>query len=593
MTSLLDNKILPAFWAFMIFLGFFAHLPDLGGDTPSRLLFGWAILFAITGWFGFHALRQDAVDVPMSVLFALIISPLYLLLLGLLGHAIDFSFAWTPALVVFALALLFIALTNSGLKQAAFDKILIFAVLTQALMVLGSEDFPLLAAIPGPMAWPSQQVFVFGGYWQVNVMSNILSCLTLWSLWHISRLSAFTPWHGLVALCALILFPLTIGWTNSFSGLVFLLVGLALLSVTGWQQREQLRLWIFMAGVAVTLISLLASSYIGLGVETAPNAVAKAGASSMPDRLGIWLRSYYAFLEAPLFGHGLGHFASIYNDMALLHSDTQGYRWIDNTRNAHNIIVHNLVEIGLIGTIILLGPFVWFGVTLLKRHPQHWATVAILAPVLGHMMTGYPQRQSAVPLLLVVLVVSHMSEFYGAGPMRKISLQALYPRLRLSALAAFVLPAMIGAIWTGIAFSKASARQMMLTHPQYDQRMIPWRFSQPDLQHPFLGHGAQVQAVFGLTSRAVYAQDKANLPRLLGMLSEFERTSIRGRPAWGVLVRGYIVVGDLDKAREVMKIGAALDPNWARATMQGLAEEIKVGRQDILRAIDPNPRPAE
>ena len=580
-------------FAALIFLGFFAHLPDLGGDTPSRLLFGWAIFFAIIGWFGFHALRQDDIDVPMPVLFVLIVSPLYLLLHGPLGHAADFSFAWTPALVVFALALLFIVLANFGLGDTDFDRILVFAVLTQALMVLGSEDFPLLAAIPGPMAWPSQQVFVHGGYWQVNVMSNILSCLTLWSLWHISRLSAFTPWHGLVALCAFILFPLTVGWTNSFSGLVFLLVGLALISVIAWQQREQLRPRIFMAGVAVTLISLLASSYIGLGVETAPNAVAKAGASSMPDRLGIWLRSYYAFREAPLLGHGLGNFSSIYNDMALLHSDTQSYRWIDNTRNAHNIIVHNLVEIGVIGTIILLGPFVWFGVTLLKRHPQHWATVAILVPVLGHMMTGYPQRQSAVPLLLVVLIVMYKSVLYGAGPLRKIPLKALHPRLRLSALAAFVLPAMVGAIWTGIEFSKASARQMMLTHPQYDQRMIPWRFSQPDLQHPFLGHGAQVQAVFGLTSRAVYAQDKANLPRLLDRLSELERTSIRGRPAWGVLVRGYIVVGDLDKAREVMKIGAALDPHWARATMQGLAEEIKVGRQDILRAIDPNLRPAE
>ena len=189
----------PGGFAAFIFLGFFAHLPDLGGDTPSRLLFGWAIFFAIIGWFGLHALNQDDIDVPIPVLFALIISPVYLLLLGLLGHAVDFSFAWTPALVVFSVALLFVALANSGLSQAAFDKILIFAVLTQALMVLGSEDFPLLAAIPGPMTWPSQQVFVHGGYWQVNVMSNILSCLTLWSLWHLSRLSAFTPWHGTVA----------------------------------------------------------------------------------------------------------------------------------------------------------------------------------------------------------------------------------------------------------------------------------------------------------------------------------------------------------------------------------------------------------
>ena len=580
-------------FAVLLFLGFFAHLPDLGGDTPTRLLFGWAIFFAIIGWFGSHALRQDAIEVPFSVLFALIISPVYLLLLAPLGHAVDFSFAWTPALVVFSVALLFIALANSGLDETAFDKILIFAVLMQALMVLGSEDFPLLAAIPGPMTWPSQQVFVHGGYWQVNVMSNILSCLTLWSLWHLSRFSAFTAWHGLVAICAFILFPLTVGWTNSFSGLVFLLVGSVLMAVSAWQQKDQLRLRVFMAGVLVTLLSLLASSYIGLGVETAPNTVGKAGNSSAPHRLGIWLRSYYAFREAPLFGHGLGNFASIYNDMALLHGDTQSYRWIDNTRNAHNIVMQNLVEIGLIGAMILLGPFIWFGTALLKRHPQHWASVAILAPVLGHMMTGYPQRQSAVPLLLIVLVLTHMSSLYGAGACLRISLHAIHPRLRILVLAAFVLPAMVGAIWTGIDFSKASAHQMMLTHPQYDPRMIPWRLSQPDLKHPFLGHGAQVQAVFGLTSRAVYAQDKANLPKLLEMLRTYEHTSIRGRPAWGVLVRGYIVIGDLDKAREIMKIAAALDPRWAQSTMKDLSNEIKIGGERVLRAIDPNPRPAE
>ena len=580
-------------FAGLIFIGFFGHLPDIGGDNPTRMLFSWAIFFALIGWFGFHALRQDAIHVSTPVLFALIISPAYLLLLGPVGHAVDFSFAWTPALVVFSLALLFIALSNSGLSRASFDKILIFAILTQALMVLGSADFPLLALIPGPVTWPSHQVFVHGGYWQINVMSNILSCLTLWSLWHLSRLSAFTPWHGLVAICAFILFPLTVGWTNSFSGLLFLLVGLALVAISAWQQKEQLRSQIFIAGGAIILVSLLASSTIGIGVETAPNAVVKAGTSSMPYRLGIWLRSFYAFREAPLFGHGLGSFASIYNDMALLHIDTQSYRWVDNMRHGHNIVMQNLVEIGLLGTIILLGPFIWFGVVLLKRHPQHWVSVAILAPVLGHMMTGYPQRQSAVPLLLVVLVVTHMSVLYGAGPMRKISLQAVHPKLRLLALAVFVLPAMLGAIWTGIEFSKASVHQLFLSQQKYDPKLIPWRLSQPDLTHPFLAYGARQQSVFGLTVRAAYAQDKANLPKLLEMLEVYERTSIRGRMTWYILVRGYIIVGDLEKAREVMKIAAALDPQWTRETMQGLAKEIKTGRQDILRAIDPNPRPVE
>ena len=110
---------------------------------------------------------------------------------------------------------------------------------------------------------------------------------------------------------------------------------------------------------------------------------------------------------------------------------------------------------------------------------------------------------------------------------------------------------------------------------------------------PVLGHGAHVQAVFGLTSRAVYAQDKANLPRLLEMLRVHEQTSIRGRPAWGILVRGYIITGHFDKARAVMQIGAALDPQWARTTIMDLADEMNVGSEAILRAVDPNPRPAE
>lgn len=583
-------------FAGFIFIGFFAHLPDIGGDTPTRLLFGWAIVFALTGFFGFQALSRSELALPRPLLFAGLVSPIYLLLLGGIGHSVDMSFAWTPALVVFCVAALFAMLTNAGLGEAAHDKILIFAVLTQALLVLGSADYPLLAMIPGPVAWPSQQIFVHGGYWQINVMSNVLSCLSLWSLWHMARYLALNGWHVAVGFVAFILFPLVVGWTNSLSGVVFLVAGLALMSLLAWQQRHEIRGRYFAAGLGLMIVSLLGASYMGVGLDVAPDVVAKAGASSMPDRIGIWLRSFYAFSEAPLFGHGLGNFSLFYNDAAMRFADTQGFRWIDNTRHAHNIIVHNLVEIGLIGTSLLLAPFIWFGISLLKNHPQHWVSVAILAPIFGHMMTGYPQRQSAVPLLLIVFVIAHMGLLYGRGNNISLSVAKFRRSLRLSALAAFTVPAFIASIWTGISYWQASGWQMVLATPQYDPRMIPWRLSLPDLKHPFLSYHAQAQAVFGLTSRAVFAQDHANLPQLLTMLAELEKRGLRGRPVWGVLVRGYIITGELDKARAVMKRGATLAPAWEQQIMVTLQSEIngdEAHLRAILDAIDPSPRRAE
>lgn len=580
----------------LIFLGLFAHLPDIGGDTPTRLLFGWAIVFAVIGYAGIPALMKDDLLLSPAMLVALFVTPAFYLLLGASGQALDWSFAWTPAIVIFSVALLFICLANLGLDESAYDKIVIFAVLTQALLLLGSADYPFLALIPGPVAWPSQQVFVHGGYWQVNVMSNILSCLSLWSLWHISRNGLCNGFHIAVSLAAFILFPMVVGWSNSLSGGVFLVFGLSIMALAAWQQKDDIRGNYFLTGLGVIIISLLSASFFAVGADITPNIVAKAGASSAPDRIGIWLRSYYAFREAPLFGHGIGFFAEIYNDVSLRYENTQNFRWIDNTRHAHNIVMHNLVEIGLLGTFILLTPFVWLGVSLLRHNSQHWVTVAIVCPILGHMLTGYPQRQSALPLLLIVLIVSHMSLIYGSERRFRLSLRKIRLSVRMAGLAVFVLPGIAFSIWTAIAYHQASGKHMALTSLEYSPRMIPWRFSQADLHHPFLSYHANVQAVFVLTSRALVAQDGANLPKLLEMLSVFERTHVRGRATWSNLVRGYIFIGDLDKARDIMLIGAALAPEWAERTMASLPNEMSGNPElarSILNAIDPNLRPAE
>lgn len=573
-------------FGFLVFLGFFAHLPDLGGDTPTRLLFSWTILFALLGFFALKALARPDWAIAAPVGLALSAVPIFILLLGFFGHAIDMSFAWTPALFVCTLAAFFIVLDNAALTADAFDGLASFAVVTQALLLLGSADFPLLASLPGPMSWPSEQAMVFGGYWQVNLMANIVSCLSLWCLWQ----TVHAPhWTGLVlmrGLCAFILFPLVIGWSNSFSGLLFFFSGLALMGLSiGRLERASLRRF---SALAALMLFALAASYLGFGVDDAPNALVKAEASSIPSRLGIWLRALYAFGEAPFWGHGLGRFAETYNEVALRYGDTQAYPWIANTRHAHNIVLHLLVEIGLIGTFIVLAPFVWFGITLLRRAPQHWATLAMLTPLLGHMMVEYPHRQSAVPLMLVAIITCQMMRAYGGGASYKLSLALVDKRLLIALTASLILPAMAASVKTAFDYETASARHLQLAKTAYRPELIAWRLAQPDLRHPFLGANMRNQAYFGTASIAVAARDKAVLPPLLAELSRREAQSLRGLPAWRVLFMGYLLTGASDEAQRIYDIAARLSPPQAAKLLADTAHQLTPESRPLLQKFKRN-----
>ena len=166
------------------------------------------------------------------------------------------------------------------------------------------------------MAWPSQQVFVHGGYWQVNVMSNILSCLTLWSLWHISRLSAFTAWHGLVAIVRL--YPVSADCRlDQFLFRPGIFAGRfgAYLRNRVAAKRAASASYIY-GGRWRSRCSLLASSYIGLGVETAPNLSARPGPVQCPI-----VSAYGCALIMPSAGTFFGVASAIlhliYNDMGI------------------------------------------------------------------------------------------------------------------------------------------------------------------------------------------------------------------------------------------------------------------------------------
>lgn len=572
---------LPHIFGFLVFLGFFAHLPDLGGDTPTRLLFSWTILFALIGFFALRAMARPSWEIALPVGVALTLGPAFFLLLGAVGHAEDMSFAWTPALFITALAALFIVVHNAALSADDFDAMASFAVLTQALLLLGAAEFPLLASLPGPLGWPSAQVMVFGGYWQVNLMANIIACLSLWCLWqtvHAPRQTWLMRGRGF---CAFILFPLVIGWSNSFSGLLFFILGVLLMGLTIRRFDAASRRRFF--ALAAVMLSALLIGHLGVGTDAATDAIDKAQASSIPSRLGIWLRALYAFGEAPFWGHGLGRFAEIYNDVALRYDDTQAFVWIANTRHAHNIVLHLLVEIGLIGTFLVLAPFVWFGITLLRRAPHHWATLAMLTPLLGHMMVEYPHRQSAVPVILLVVISCQMMRAYGGGISYDMSLTAVGKRLRVALAAALLLPAMAGSVKTAFDYKTASARHLRLAQTAYHPELIEWRLAQPDLRHPFLGANMRNQAYFGTATIAVAARDKAVLPPLLAQLSKREAKELRGLPTWRVLFMGYLLTGEFDEAQRIYNIAATLSSAQAARLLADTAQQLTPESRPLLQ----------
>jgi O-antigen ligase len=126
--------------------------------------------------------------------------------------------------------------------------------------------------------------------------------------------------------------------------------GLTALAVIGayylWRSRYRVRLAVAIAAVAAIAASVQTSVF-----ERFSSALATGGSG----RTSIWAVALEAAKHRPLQGYGIGNFTDAFNLFYLDVHQPYPYGW---DSPAHNLIVHYLVELGLVG-IVLIGAFLW------------------------------------------------------------------------------------------------------------------------------------------------------------------------------------------------------------------------------------------
>ena len=90
--------------------------------------------------------------------------------------------------------------------------------------------------------------------------------------------------------------------------------------------------------------------------------------ASVTSRLEIWHNSFWAWLDAPFFGHGLGAFEQAYaphraDHQWFMDGSVMASPYV-TAGMAHNAILQSLMELGLFGTVLVVMFVAKMGITI-------------------------------------------------------------------------------------------------------------------------------------------------------------------------------------------------------------------------------------
>jgi O-antigen ligase len=114
-----------------------------------------------------------------------------------------------------------------------------------------------------------------------------------------------------------------------------------------------------------------------------------ASASGGSGRLDIWSTGVAAFREHWIFGAGSGSFAAAYDRVYLKVFQNYDMGW---SRAAHNMLIQNGVEYGVIGLVLLVGALIFTFRSLPKLGPDHplfGMRAGLVGALLGLCVAGF------------------------------------------------------------------------------------------------------------------------------------------------------------------------------------------------------------
>jgi O-antigen ligase len=217
---------------------------------------------------------------------------------------------------------------------------------------------------------------------------------------------------------AIVLMALGIIFSKSRSGVAILIITFLLffeLTIlylnAGKERKKWVRIFLGSAFLIITIISL----YLGIGATIERFSLDHLLREQRPT---FWANALQIFSEFPLFGSGLGTFASLYPDF-----ERDGV--LVRAFHAHNDYLEYLAELGILGMGLLLGGILFLAIKSFlvwreRRHPEvkglALGGIVSLIAILIHSLTDFNLHLPANMLLFsVVIAVTLVASFYKWG----------------------------------------------------------------------------------------------------------------------------------------------------------------------------------
>ncbi|MBJ8682945.1 O-antigen ligase family protein [Citrobacter freundii] len=226
----------------------------------------------------------------------------------------------------------------------------------------------------------------YGIFQQVNLLASFTACGVLLSVLLFLRLR---DGYRIVIGMGLVLMGFVLHESQSQTGYLSVAVGEALLLLVFPAQRR-------------TLLLLLLPLALGMATGAAArhflSVVTVDHLTTSQVRWTVLKMSLELFAERPWMGWGVGSFAAVFLECA-------GPLGLGSISHPHNELVLWLVEgglVGLAGALCFIAGGLW-----LWLHGNCWRRACLVAalPVVIHMLTEYPVRQSTPHWLLLILLL--------------------------------------------------------------------------------------------------------------------------------------------------------------------------------------------
>jgi O-antigen polymerase len=383
--------------------------PNLGGEglrLPNNSTI-WLVALVFIAYSLNKVIKSETYQLPRYFIF-IAAFPILVILSGFLA-GVEQPLKWLfRALFIVGGLAFFFSLFQHKLRQGRWDRLLLIMALSGLIHAgIGLLQIWLKADMPyllpkSPEGIPS------GLFQQINNQATFLVTSIVLAFYLASRPILFKRqrWFQLLVVLTVLAAGFIVGFSGSRIG--FLTLGVAMPVLLIARKKPLIRNKAFSALLLIALLGGFALGLLPSGGKAIDKTVAMQSGYSGSARLGIYGISFDLLKDEPLFGHGIGSFARVFQyerpDFYSEHPDGKLPKQM--VGHPHNELFQWMVEGGLtalLGIILVVA-----AVILALRQSgasRGWGYLAFLIPISLHTQVELPLYMSAVHWFALLLMM--------------------------------------------------------------------------------------------------------------------------------------------------------------------------------------------